>query len=294
MSGRDFNYTVAPSVARSVRASRRRCSVPGRSRRGARRRRSPRRSRPGHRRHDGHRPAVGTQARARTSEAAKVTVDDRRVDGVGDAGHVHQPACRWQRRHAQGLQADRDAGLPRPPVQLHGQRRPARLDGGQRRVRRPGRYIVPHPGHVPGRLGRERARADPGRVPRCSASTPTRARTSSTSTPTTGDATVLDRRRHDDRATTTTSRSRRPAPACSRSARTRRRFQDPAVTGSFDFTITDDGSVDCHECRCSAGQCSRADPGRRPASRPCTERRGQGTTLIDVSTIPADRLLTST
>ncbi len=39
---------------------------------------------------------------------------------------------------------------------------PLRLHGGQRRVRRSGQLHLPHPGHVPGRLGRRRARAGAG------------------------------------------------------------------------------------------------------------------------------------
>ncbi len=45
---------------------------------------------------------------------------------------------------------------------LLGQRWPARLDRGERRLRRSGELVVPHPGLVPGRLERQRARADPG------------------------------------------------------------------------------------------------------------------------------------
>ena len=53
-------------------------------------------------------------------------------------------------------------GLSGPLVLVPGQRRPDRLDGGQRRLRRSGQLHLPHPGHLPGRLDRQRARADPG------------------------------------------------------------------------------------------------------------------------------------
>ena len=58
------------------------------------------------------------------------------------------------------------------------------VDARERLVRRPGELVVPHPGHVPDRLARGRARADPGRCRGSVHRHRSRGRTSSTSTPT--------------------------------------------------------------------------------------------------------------
>ena len=120
MSGRDFSYTVAPSGGSAfavgpIKGGR--CSGPI-TVSGASATITEAQSDPAT---DVKSVTVRPSARKTSEDLAnrRVTVADRCVDRVGDAGDVHQPAGRRQLRHAEGLQADRDAGLPRPLVLVH-------------------------------------------------------------------------------------------------------------------------------------------------------------------------------
>ena len=234
--------------------------------------------------------AVGSQD-VRGSREPQRHGADRCVDRVGDAGHVHQPAGRRQLRHAQGLQADRDAGLPGPAVLVLGQRRPARVDRGERRLRRSGQ-LHRAASWAPSRSARSSTSTSRSRpAPRCSGSTPTRATTSSTSTPppatrliTIGAGVTVVY--YDDEPL------RRRAPAGSRSARTPSRTGRTAdVHGHVHTSPSPTPLGATYSASVLAGQCS--EPIQVAAGIARSSRRPRpGTDLTDVVAFPEDRLLT--